>query len=151
MARRNPRPSGHDDDAPVFVISVAAELAGMHAQTLRQYDRLGLVSPSRTRGGGRRYSTRDVELLREVQRMSQEGVSLAGIQRILELEHHVEALRSRVEELAAELESVRAAAVQRPRVFAVGTRGEAVPMRPGQRPPRAVTSQALVVWRPVDR
>ena len=74
-----------DDDTPVFVISVAAELAGMHAQTLRQYDRIGLVSPSRTRGGGRRYSARDVALLREVQRLSQEeGVSLAGIQRILE-------------------------------------------------------------------
>ena len=75
-----------DDDTPVFVISVAAELAGMHAQTLRQYDRLGLVSPSRTRGGGRRYSARDIATLREVQRLSQEeGVSLAGIQRILEL------------------------------------------------------------------
>ena len=68
-----------DDETPVFVISVAAQLAGMHAQTLRQYDRLGLVSPSRTRGGGRRYSARDVTLLREVQRLSQdEGVSLAG-------------------------------------------------------------------------
>jgi MerR family transcriptional regulator/heat shock protein HspR len=151
MARRNPRPAGHDDDAPVFVISVAAELAGMHAQTLRQYDRLGLVSPSRTRGGGRRYSTRDVELLREVQRMSQEGVSLAGIHRILELENHVEALRNRVDELAAELEATRAALAQGPRVFAVGVRGEVVPIRPGQRPPRSATSQALVVWRADDR
>ena len=151
MARTNPRPAGHDDDAPVFVISVAAELAGMHAQTLRQYDRLGLVSPSRTRGGGRRYSTRDVELLREVQRMSQEGVSLAGIHRILELENHVEALRLRVDELAAELEATRAALAQSPRVFAVGVRGEVVPMRPGQRPPRSATSQALVVWRADDR
>ena len=74
-----------DDETPVFVISVAAELAGMHAQTLRQYDRLGLVTPSRTRGGGRRYSQRDVALLREVQRLSQdEGVSLSGIARILD-------------------------------------------------------------------
>ncbi|MGW5241108.1 heat shock protein transcriptional repressor HspR [Monashia sp. NPDC004114] len=151
MARRNPRPAGHDDDAPVFVISVAAELAGMHAQTLRQYDRLGLVSPSRTRGGGRRYSTRDVALLREVQRMSQEGVSLAGIHRILELENHVEALRSRVDELTAELEATRAALAQPPRVFAVGLRGDVVPMRPGQRPPRSPASQALVVWRQEDR
>ena len=95
---------GPDDDTPVFVISVAAQLAGMHAQTLRQYDRLGLVSPSRTRGGGRRYSGRDVALLREVQRLSQEeGVSLAGIQRILELENQVTALRARVGELADEL------------------------------------------------
>src|SRR6476469_9206702 len=97
-----------DDDAPIFVISVAATLAGMHAQTLRQYDRLGLVSPSRTRGGGRRYSGRDVAMLREVQRLSQEeGVSLAGIQRILELENQVTALRGRVLELADELERSR--------------------------------------------
>src|SRR5215475_13713213 len=95
------------EDAPVFVISVAAELAGMHAQTLRQYDRLGLVTPGRTSGGGRRYSARDVALLREVQRLSQdEGVSLAGIKRIIELEAHVDALRARVAELTAELQQV---------------------------------------------
>ena len=75
------------DDTPIFVISVAAELAGMHPQTLRQYDRLGLVSPGRTRGRGRRYSLRDVATLREVQRLSHdEGVNLAGIKRILALE-----------------------------------------------------------------
>ncbi len=92
------------DDAPVFVISVAAQLAGMHAQTLRQYDRLGLVTPGRTVGGGRRYSARDVALLREVQRLSQEqGVNLAGIKRIIELEAHVDALRHRLEELTADL------------------------------------------------
>jgi MerR family transcriptional regulator, heat shock protein HspR len=96
------------EDAPVFVISVAAELAGMHAQTLRQYDRLGLVTPGRTTGGGRRYSARDVALLREVQRLSQdEGLNLAGIKRIIELESHVAALRQRVAELAAELDHVR--------------------------------------------
>src|SRR6478609_9569412 len=95
-------------DAPVFVISVAAELAGMHAQTLRQYDRLGLVTPGRTPGGGRRYSARDVALLREVQRLSQdEGVSLAGIKRIIELESEVDHLRRRVAELAAELDHAR--------------------------------------------
>ena len=98
---------GPDDDTPVFVISVAAQLAGMHAQTLRQYDRLGLVSPSRTRGGGRRYSGRDVAMLREVQRLSQEeGVSLAGIQRILDLEHQVTALQARVSELMDEARSL---------------------------------------------
>jgi MerR family transcriptional regulator/heat shock protein HspR len=92
------------EDAPVFVISVAAELAGMHAQTLRQYDRLGLVTPGRTGGGGRRYSARDVALLREVQRLSQEeGVNLAGIKRIIELESQVDALRSRLNEMAGEL------------------------------------------------
>jgi MerR family transcriptional regulator/heat shock protein HspR len=95
------------DDAAVFVISVAAELAGMHAQTLRQYDRLGLVTPGRTMGGGRRYSARDIALLREVQRLSQEdGVNLAGVKRIIELESHVDALRARVAELAAELDGV---------------------------------------------
>ena len=88
----------------VFVISVAAEMAGMHPQTLRQYDRLGLVTPVRTGGGGRRYTERDVQLLREVQRLSQEdGVNLAGIKRIIELEHQVEALQSRVHELNEEL------------------------------------------------
>ena len=86
---------GPDRDTPVYVISVAAQLAGMHAQTLRQYDRLGLVTPSRTRGGGRRYSARDIDRLREVQALSADGVSLAGIHRILELETQVEAMRER--------------------------------------------------------
>src|SRR5437764_11833538 len=92
------------EDAPVFVISVAAQLAGMHPQTLRQYDRLGLVNPGRTAGGGRRYSARDVALLREVQRLSQEdGVNLAGIKRIIELEAQVDALHDRIADLQAEL------------------------------------------------
>jgi MerR family transcriptional regulator/heat shock protein HspR len=98
------RPGDVPEDAPVFVISVAAELAGMHAQTLRQYDRLGLVTPGRTVGGGRRYSARDVALLREVQRLSQdEGVNLAGIKRIIELESQVDALQAKVGELLDEL------------------------------------------------
>src|SRR5438270_5415454 len=97
------------DDSRTFLISVAAELAGMHAQTLRTYDRLGLVSPRRTSGGGRRYSERDVDLLREVQRLSQnEGVNLAGIKRIIELTNQVQALQSRVKELTDELAQVRA-------------------------------------------
>jgi MerR family transcriptional regulator, heat shock protein HspR len=96
-------------ESRTFLISVAAELAGMHAQTLRTYDRLGLVSPSRTSGGGRRYSERDVDLLRQVQRLSQdEGVNLAGIKRIIELTNHVEALQARVQELAEELALLRA-------------------------------------------
>lgn len=90
--------------ARTFLISVAAELAGMHAQTLRTYDRLGLVSPERSAGGGRRYSERDVELLREIQRLSQdEGVNLAGIKRIIDLTNQVQALQSRVTELVEEL------------------------------------------------
>ena len=148
MARTNQHPMAPDDETPVFVISVAAQLAGMHAQTLRQYDRLGLVSPSRTQGGGRRYSGRDVSLLREIQRLSQDGVSLAGIQRILDLENHVTALQARVEELSAELSAAQTALSAGARVFAVGPRGEVVAVRPGQRPPRAPSSQALVVWRP---
>ncbi|MGL5816167.1 MAG: heat shock protein transcriptional repressor HspR [Phycicoccus sp.] len=149
---------GADDDTPVFVISVAAGLAGMHAQTLRQYDRLGLVTPSRTRGGGRRYSPRDVALLREVQRLSQdEGVSLAGIARILELENEVEALRVRVAGLADEVELLRAAAHAEPgaggratRVFSVSPSGDVLAARLGERP-RSGRSQALVVWRPSRR
>ena len=86
-------------DAKVLIISVAARMAGMHPQTLRQYDRLGLVQPQRTAGGGRRYSARDVALLREVQRLSQEeGVNLAGIKRVIELENQVEALQHRLAE-----------------------------------------------------
>ncbi len=155
--RRAPR-FGVDDSTPVFVISVAAEMAGMHAQTLRQYDRLGLVTPSRTRGGGRRYSARDVELLRQVQRLSQEeGVSLAGIQRILDLENQVTALRSRVAELTAEVaraagsSSSAADRRQLDRFFAVGPTGDTVALRPGQRPgqrPPASRAQSLVVWGP---
>jgi len=150
MTARSTPASAPDDDAPVYVISVAAQLAGMHAQTLRQYDRLGLVSPSRTRGGGRRYSGQDVVLLREVQRLSQEeGVSLAGIQRILELEHQVAALRARVAELAAEVARARSRAASGPRVFAAGARGDIVAVRPGERPRRLFpSSSALVLWKP---
>src|SRR5215212_11421618 len=98
-----------NDEARTFLISVAAELAGMHAQTLRTYDRLGLVRPQRSSGGGRRYSQRDVDLLREVQRLSQdEGVNLAGIKRIIELTNQVEALQSRLTEMAEELNRLSA-------------------------------------------
>jgi MerR family transcriptional regulator, heat shock protein HspR len=139
-----------DATAPMFVISVAAELAEMHPQTLRQYDRLGIVSPSRAPGRSRRYSQRDVEMLREVQRLSQEGVSLEGIKRILELENQVAALRSRVteltDELAASTEAQRRYRPDGSRVFAAGLAGEVITLARGQRPrPR---SQALVVWRP---
>ena len=140
----------YDDDSAVFVISVAAELAGMHPQTLRQYDRLGLVSPSRARGRGRRYSVRDVAQLREVQRLSQEdGVNLAGIKRILELENQVTALGHRVGELETELDLVRQ---QARRIFAAGMAGDIVATPRGRRPsaqrPVSQGSTALVVWRP---
>jgi MerR family transcriptional regulator/heat shock protein HspR len=84
---------------PVYVISVAAELTGLHPQTLRQYDRVGLVQPGRTGGGGRRYSLRDIELLREIADLTASGIGLEGVRRILELEHQVAALRSRNREL----------------------------------------------------
>ncbi|MCN4164395.1 heat shock protein transcriptional repressor HspR, partial [Mycobacterium tuberculosis] len=122
---KNPK----DGESRTFLISVAAELAGMHAQTLRTYDRLGLVSPRRTSGGGRRYSLHDVELLRQVQHLSQdEGVNLAGIKRIIELTSQVEALQSRLQEMAEELAVLRAN--QRREVAVV---------------PK---STALVVWKP---
>jgi MerR family transcriptional regulator/heat shock protein HspR len=96
-----------DDTTPVFVISVAAELTGLHAQTLRQYDRLGLVSPGRTPGGGRRYSRYDIAVLREVVRLSGLGLGLEGVRQVLELENQVAALQARVRELEAELDSFR--------------------------------------------
>jgi MerR family transcriptional regulator/heat shock protein HspR len=135
-----------DDDSPVFVISVAARLSGMHPQTLRQYDRIGLVSPGRTAGRGRRYSARDVAALREVQQLSQAGVSLEGIRRILELQNHVAALRSRVRELSAELDRAHAAAGLSRRVFAAGPGGDVVTLVPGRRPARS-PGQPLVLWR----
>ncbi|MEO5781441.1 MULTISPECIES: heat shock protein transcriptional repressor HspR [Arthrobacter] len=133
-----------DVDQPIFVISVAADLADMHPQTLRQYDRLGLVSPSRAPGKSRRYSQRDVMMLREVQRLSQEGVSLEGIKRILQLENQVAALQRRVGELTEEL--TRRREPLDARIFAAGTAGDVVSLARGKRP-RART-QAVVVWRP---
>ena len=108
-----------DDDTPVYVISVAASLAGLHPQTLRQYDRLGLVSPARVNGRNRLYSMRDVMRLRQVQRLSDAGISLPGIVRILDLEEEVEMLRDRIDELTAKQHS-RALVVARPRRRRIG-------------------------------
>ncbi|GAA1958526.1 heat shock protein transcriptional repressor HspR [Agromyces allii] len=136
-----------DESSPIFVISVAAELAGMHPQTLRQYDRLGLVSPTRTTGGSRRYSMRNVVQLREIAQLSSEGVSLEGIRRVLGLEDEVTTLRARVRELEAMLADEM---LNRPgrRVFAAGSQGEVVTLRAGTRVRRET---AMVVWRPLDR
>lgn len=141
------------EEAPVFVISVAAELAGMHPQTLRQYDRLGLVTPSRTRGGGRRYSSRDVTRLREVQRLSQEeGVSLPGIKRILELENQVDALQQRVSELSEQLEQTLELVHGTRRVFAAGVSGDVVAVPFGTRPQATRRARGqLVLWEPRRR
>ncbi|PWD50745.1 transcriptional regulator [Serinibacter arcticus] len=134
-------------DAPVLTVSAAAELAGMHAQTLRQYDRLGLVVPHRTAGRGRRYSLRDVAALREVQRLSTEGVNLEGIGRILELQRENAALR-------AALEGLRAVIDPGSRVFAASTTGDVESVPRGRRVPQRTTaagtssgSGALVLWR----
>ena len=113
-------PYDMSDDMPVYVISVAANLSGMHPQTLRGYERVGLVRPRRTAGGGRRYSMRDILALREIQRLSQEeGINLSGIKRILDLERELEQARlmaaelhAEVAQLRAELESTRAVAAR---------------------------------------
>jgi MerR family transcriptional regulator, heat shock protein HspR len=102
-ARRTPGAGQPGPETPVYVISVAAELTGLHPQTLRSYDRLGIVSPGRTGGGGRRYSWRDIEALREVAELSAAGIGIEGVRRILQLEHQVDAIRHRVVELEADL------------------------------------------------
>ncbi|MEL4505442.1 MerR family transcriptional regulator [Luteococcus sp. H138] len=114
-----------DRDAAVFTIGVAANLAGMHPQTLRSYDRMGLVSPRRSRGRGRRYSPRDIAKLRLVQHLSQEeGINLTGIQRILELENELDVMRTRLSEMEALLDEARAArAATGGRVFTAETSG----------------------------
>jgi MerR family transcriptional regulator/heat shock protein HspR len=133
-----------NEDAPLFAIAVAAELAEMHPQTLRQYDRLGLVVPKRTAGKSRRYSLRDVMQLREIARLGAEGITLEGIRRILELENVNQRLASRIRELESALADEL---LNRPgrRVFAAGTEGGAVSLRSGSRTQRRTE---VVVWRP---
>ena len=127
-------------DAAVFVISVAAELTGLHPQTLRAYERMGLIAPSRTGGGGRRYSARDVDLLRTIAELTASGAGIEGVRRILELEHQVAALQSRNEELAAELTATRDALRA-----AVTTRRTDPNKLPVLRQPDPTAS--VVVWR----
>ncbi len=128
------------DDAKVLIISVAARMAGMHPQTLRQYDRMGLVHPGRATGGGRRYSVRDVAVLREVQRLSQDdGVNLAGIKRIIELEQATYELQLQLDEAQqrlaeAEGRLAQLEALSYPRRDLVSTRSQ--------------QTTALVVWKP---
>ena len=124
-------PSRFDEHAGVFVISVAAELTGMHPQTLRTYDRLGIVSPQRTSGRGRRYSAWNIAQLRQVQALSQEeGINLAGIKRILELQNEVERLRAELDEVTEERDEQRR---RDSRIFATSQTGEVEAMRRGQR------------------
>jgi MerR family transcriptional regulator/heat shock protein HspR len=132
MPRQTPR--APSPATPVYVISVAAELTGLHPQTLRQYDRMGLVSPGRTGGGGRRYSLNDIEALRVVADLSASGIGLEGVRRIIELENQVAALRARNSELLERTRSLQAAldqaatalAERRPNLPALRPRGGAI-------------------------
>lgn len=132
-----------DEDAPIFAIAAAAELSGMHPQTLRQYDRLGLVVPARTQGGSRRYSLRHVAKLREVARMSSDGMSLPAIVRILELEERVRELHGRVQALE---QRVRMELDNRPgaRVFAAEAGGSVIRLKSGTRVRR---TREVVLWQ----
>lgn len=116
-------------EAKVFVISIAAELSGLHPQTLRTYDRLGLVQPARTGGGGRRYSVRDIEVLRTVAKLTSEGLGLEGVKRVLELELQVHALQDKVAELQSELAAAHHV------------------MNTTQNLPALVADQHVVIWR----
>ncbi len=130
-------------DAAVYVISVAAELSGLHPQTLRTYERMGLITPGRTGGGGRRYSSRDIDLLREIASLTSAGIGIEGVRRILELEHRAAALAARNQELLAELEATREAlrqAIATRRTEGVGTNKLPVLRQPD-------AGQSIVVWR----
>lgn len=134
-------------DVPVYVISVAAELTGLHPQTLRTYDRIGLVSPGRAGGGGRRYSLHEIELLRTVAELTSSGIGLEGVRRILDLENQVLALRMRAAELEAELAAARQAhrldpeARADPLAASSGSRAGNLPAL------RRAPGQSVVVWR----
>ena len=124
-------------DAAVYVISVAAELTGLHPQTLRAYERMGLIHPGRTGGGGRRYSHRDIERLREIADLTRAGIGIEGVRRIMDLELQVDALRARNEELLAELQALRSGLAARAAV------------QPTNKLPvlHQAVGQSLVVWR----
>ena len=127
-------------ETSVYAISVVAQLTGMHPQTLRQYDRLGLVTPQRTAGGGRRYSAGDVDRLREIQQLSADGIGLAGVQRILDLEQLVGALRQRVADLESDVEHAHSALA------------EALALHPSRHGELVIRDRtAVVVWRKPPR
>lgn len=129
-------------DAAVFVISVAAELTGLHPQTLRTYERLGLITPGRTGGGGRRYSPRDIDRLREIADLTSSGIGIEGVRRILDLENRAAALARRNEELLVELEATREALRQAVTVRrAAGPPNRLPVLRPSD------PDQSVVVWR----
>lgn len=131
-----PGPGAPGPQVPVYVISVAAELTGLHPQTLRSYERMGLITPGRTGGGGRRYSWNDIQMLRQVAELSSEGIGLEGVRRILGLQQQVGALQAQVAELEQELGAAHDAL----RRATAGARDARLPaVRP--------TGQAVTVWR----
>jgi len=125
-------------DAAVYVISVAAELTGLHPQTLRAYERMGLIEPGRTGGGGRRYSHRDLERLREIADLTSAGIGIEGVRRIMALENQIDALHARNEELVAELDAVRRGLVARMGAPAPANKLPVLHRAAGQ---------SMVVWR----
>lgn len=134
--------AGPERDHAVYVISVAAELTGLHPQTLRTYERLGLITPGRTGGGGRRYSAHDIDLLRQIAALTATGIGIEGVRRIMDLENQVEALRNRARELAAELDATRQALA--------AARSVPPPVVNTSRLPALRTpepGQSVVVWR----
>lgn len=132
-------PPGESD--AVFVISVAAQLSGLHPQTLRTYERVGLITPGRTGGGGRRYSYLDIERLREIAHLTAAGIGIEGVRRILELENAAAALRARNAELVAELDAVREALHQALAARPAAQRSNLPAV------PQAAIGQSVVVWR----
>ncbi len=136
MTPRTPEP-----DTAVYVISVAAELTGLHPQTLRTYERLGLITPGRTGGGGRRYSHHDIELLRQIASLTASGIGIEGVRRIMDLENKVAALSARNEELVAELDATREA-LRQAASSRRSDRGDRLPVLADP-----ASQQALVVWR----
>ncbi len=142
MPGRDPsRPGPPGEEEAVYVISVAAQLSGLHPQTLRTYERVGLITPGRTGGGGRRYSYRDVQRLREIAELTASGIGIEGVKRILDLENAVTALRARNAELAAELEATREALRQQAAARPSAPRSN-LPAIPG-----STVGQSIVVWR----
>ena len=158
MSRRGPvhgTPGQPGPEVPVYVISVAAELTGLHPQTLRADDRIGLVRPGRSGGGGRRYSWHDIEMLREVAELTAAGIGLEGVRRILDLENQVTALRMRVVELEHEVAVARLAHEQALSAGAVknlpaqNPSARNLPARnlPALRSTAGPAGQAITVWR----
>ena len=132
-------------DSAVYVISVAAELTGLHPQTLRSYERMGLITPRRTGGGGRRYSALDIDRLRDIAELTAHGVGVEGVKRIMDLEHQVTALQQRNAELSEELGRTRTALRQALAAAREAASTPATNKLPVLRP--APGESSMVVWR----